>query len=327
MLDQTLISALDTLCPMHVVLDRSGHIVHAGPTLQKLRPEDPFAGARFLERFEMTRPRHVTSMAGLLAAARVKLRLRLRDTPRTALCAVLTPLGDGGALVNLSFGISIVEAVRDYTLTNGDFAPTDLAVEMLFLHEAKSAAMSALEESSRRLHEARLAAEEKALTDPVTGLQNRRALESVLDEMIGGGQEFALMHLDLDHFKQVNDTLGHAAGDHVLCHVAQVMVEETRQNDTVARVGGDEFILVFHGLCDRQRLADIARRLIARLEVPIEWQGESCRISASAGTTISTDYAPPDPVRMIADADSALYAAKRAGRGRHMFHEPALSAP
>ncbi|MGR3455120.1 diguanylate cyclase domain-containing protein [Pseudooceanicola sp.] len=325
-MEAKLSQALDLLCPMHLRLDAAGHIRHAGPTLRKLNPAGPLEGARFLEVFEPLRPRHLTGMEALLATAGTKLRLRLRRPSRTQMSGVLMPLGQGGALVNLGFGISIVEAVRDHTLTNADFAPTDLAVEMLFLIEAKSTAMEALRQMSERFHGARVVAERQALTDPVTGLGNRRALELVLGNLIAGRQEFALMHLDLDRFKQVNDSLGHAAGDHVLAEVARVLSEELREEDTVARVGGDEFVLIFHRLCDPPRLADIACRLIRRLEAPMRWQGRTCRISASAGITLSTDYAQPDPAAMIADADTALYASKRAGRGRHLFYRDTARA-
>jgi len=317
--------ALDTLCPMHCVLDATGQIVHAGPTLQKLRPDVPLAGQRFLDLVQTTHPPNVTTMRDLRAAAgrRARLRLRLRSAPRTDLQGVLVPHGQGGAIINLAFGISILDAVGDYALTNTDFAATDPTVEMLFLVEAKSAAMEASRKLTRQLHIAKIAAEEQAFTDTLTGLKNRRALDHVLQRMIDAGQEFALMHLDLDFFKDVNDTLGHAAGDHVLEHVSRIMVEETRSDDVVARVGGDEFVLIFHRLCDRARLDEIANRLIKRLERPILFQGQPCQVSASLGTTLSTDYATPRSDQMLADADVALYAAKRAGRAQHFFHAPA----
>lgn len=191
---------------------------------------------------------------------------------------------------------------------------------MLFLVEANSAAMDASRKLTRQLQIAKIAAEEQAFTDTLTGLKNRRAMDHILTRMIDAGQGFALMHLDLDFFKLVNDTLGHAAGDFVLETVARIMVEETRDEDVVARIGGDEFVLIFHRLCDRTRLEEIARRVIARLEVPIPWQGESCRISASIGTTLSIDYPFPEAAQMLSDADQALYAAKRAGRALNVFH-------
>ena len=161
-------AALDVLCPMHLRLDGSGHIRHAGPTLHRLLAA-PLEGARFLEAFECLRPRDIAGMQALREVAGQKLRLRLRGRTRTPVTGVLMPLADGGALVNLGFGISVVEAVRAHTLTNADFAPTDLAVEMLFLVEAKSTAMEALKQMSFRFNGARVAAArgvQKATAEP-----------------------------------------------------------------------------------------------------------------------------------------------------------------
>ena len=316
------ILALDTLCPMHCLIDPKGEITHVGPTLQKLRPRDPMPGMAFLDLFQMTYPRAVHAMQDLRAVAgrQIRLRLHFRDLPRTGLQGVLVPHGQGGALVNLAFGISILDAVKEYALTSSDFAATDPTVEMLFLVEAKSAAMEASRDLTRQLQTAKIAAEEQAFTDTLTGLKNRRALDHILHRLIEAGQIFALMHLDLDYFKAVNDTLGHAAGDHVLERVARILIAETRTEDIVARVGGDEFVLIFAQPCDLQSVDSIAQRLIQRLEKPIQWEGEVCRVSASLGTVLSLDYAPPTARGLLADADRALYDAKRTGRGRHSFH-------
>lgn len=322
---------LDTLCPMHAVLDPSGHICHAGPTLRKLRPGRALESCRFLELFELRRPRTVDSMEALLASSGMKLHLKFRDPPATALKGVLMPLpGTGrdgaptGAVVNLSFGISIVDAVRDYKLSAADFAATDLTIEMLYLVEAKSAAMEASRKLNTQLQSAMIAAEERAFTDTLTGLRNRRAMDHILGRLIDSGRRFALMHIDLDYFKAVNDTLGHAAGDHVLQEVARIMVEETRSDDTVARVGGDEFVILFDGLVDEKRLEAAAGRIISKLEVPIPFEGQFCHVSASGGTVLSSAYAAPDAAQMLADADLALYASKHKGRACHTFFRPEL---
>jgi diguanylate cyclase (GGDEF)-like protein len=150
-------------------------------------------------------------------------------------------------------------------------------------------------------------------------------MDHVLGRMIAGGRAFSLMHLDLDFFKAVNDTMGHAAGDLVLAHVAQAMVDHTRSVDTVARVGGDEFVILFDGLTDRKRLENVARRLIKELEKPIPVGGASrARISASAGTVLSLEYDRPEAAQMLADADLALYTSKRMGRACHTFFEPEM---
>ncbi len=321
-----LADTLELMCPMFVLLDPTGHIVRVGPTLQKLRPGLPMAGERFLELFELSRPRAVANMAGLLANSGAKLHLQFRDEPRTSLKGVIVPVPDGtGAIVNLSFGISVLDAVRDYALTSADFSATDLTIELLYLVEAKSAAMEASRKLNLRLQGAMIAAEEQAFTDTLTGLKNRRAMDHVLARMAASPVPFALMHLDLDFFKAVNDSMGHAAGDHVLQQAARIMVEETREDDMVARVGGDEFVLVFNRLLDRQKLGRIARRLIDRLEEPVRFGGTTCRISASIGTVFSTQSASGEPADLLYKADVALYASKRAGRGRHTFYSAGLT--
>ncbi|RBI74481.1 GGDEF domain-containing protein [Roseovarius sp. TE539] len=321
-LDGSAVTALlDLLCPMHARLGPTGHILHAGPTLCKLRPGHRLEGMRFLEVMELRRPRGDGSMSALMAAAGRKLHLRLRDRPHTQLKGVLAPLPDGaGAVIDLSLGISVVEAVRDYALTSADFAATDLTIEMLYLVEAKSAAMEASRKLNLRLEGAKIAAEEQAFTDTLTGLKNRRALDCVLYRQLAGGRDFALLALDLDLFKGVNDRLGHAAGDHVLQEVARRMVEETRGDDMVARVGGDEFILILDGLADRTRLARIAARLITRLEEPIDFEGQTCVVSASIGAVLSGDCPAAPAAELKEAADRALYRAKNGGRGRHALH-------
>ncbi|MBW4975242.1 GGDEF domain-containing protein [Roseovarius mucosus] len=320
-----LLPLLAGLCPMHAVLDAEGHLVQAGPTFAKLFGARALQGMRFLDLIELRRPHQAGNMADLLASAGARLRLRLRAAPHTALKGVLLAVPGGGAVVNLSFGISVVEAVRDFDLTGADFAATDLTTEMLYLIEAKSAAMDASRKLNLRLQGARIAAEEQAFTDMLTGLRNRRALDHVLDRLMQSEQDFALLHLDLDFFKQVNDTLGHAAGDHVLQEVARRLRDEVRSDDLIARVGGDEFVILLLGMTERAPVGDLADRMIARLEEPVPYRAQDCRISGSIGITLSCAYDSPEPVRMMADADLALYAAKGRGRGCARFHESPLT--
>lgn len=309
---------LARLMPMYLLIDETGIIRQVGPTLSRLRPD--LVGQHFLGVFDLRRPREAQTTKALLDAGQTPLHLVFRDPPHTALKGQIITLAAGqGAIANLSFGISVVDAVAAYGLTVGDFAVTDLAVELLYLVEAKSAVMDELRRLNERLHGAKVAAEEQASTDTLTGLKNRRAMDAVLGRLIEERRPFGLMHLDLDYFKSVNDTLGHAAGDHVLQRVAGILVSETRSHDTVARFGGDEFVLIFDGLVDRSILHKIALRIIARLEEPIPFQGEICAISASIGTTLSTQYDPPDAEAMLHDADMALYNSKRAGRARASF--------
>ncbi|NOD92127.1 diguanylate cyclase [Ruegeria sp. HKCCD4884] len=312
---------LETLCPMFLLVEQDGRIQQAGPTLQKLRPELPLTGQGFLEVFELIRPRTVTTIPALLSMAGAKLHLKFKDEPRTTLKGLVAPLPQsGGAVINLSFGISILDAVRDYALTSADFSGTDLAIELLYLVEAKSAAMEASRSLNLRLQGAMLAAEEQAYTDTLTGLKNRRAMDHVLAHLISSNSTFALMHLDLDFFKSVNDRLGHAAGDFVLQQAARIMIEETRSEDTVARVGGDEFVIVFKDLTRDDRLKAIADRLIQRLNEPMLFQNQQCTVSASIGTALSTQFQVPKAADILHAADLALYQAKRDGRSCHRLY-------
>ncbi len=322
---QPLNSILDVLCPMHLRLSKSGHITYVGPTLQKLRREGTLIGRRFLEVFSLDRPRSVETMQALMRTARTKLHLKFFDPPCSELKGVLVHLPDGqGAIVNLSFGIYVAESVADYDLTSSDFAATDLATEMLYLVEAKTAAMDASRKLNERLQGAKLAAEEQALTDTLTGLRNRRAADLELGRLAALDHGFALMHIDLDFFKAVNDTRGHAAGDHVLQVVARILQSEVRQTDVVARVGGDEFIVLFDNLINPRRLMDISHRVIKGLERPIPFENDVCSISASIGIAISETDTLPDPDEIMQHSDVALYASKRRGRRCATIYDASL---
>lgn len=308
--------ALDQIMPMHVHLSDHGRITGYGPTLGKIAGGRGLIGQLFFDVFKVRRPSDVRSMAELVANTGQRLHLSMCAREGAEFRGVASLDAGAGLLVNLSFGIGLVDAVRAHALTAADFAPTDLAVEMLYLVEAKHAVLDEFKRLNSRLEGARSQAEEQALTDTLTGLRNRRALDNALSNACAAPQDFALMHLDLDHFKAVNDTLGHAAGDAVLREVARVLHDETRMGDTVARVGGDEFVILLPQMTDTSALIHVAERIIARIGQPILFEGALCQIGVSIGLTISTGYKRRDADRMIADADQALYAAKRGGRAQ-----------
>ena len=318
-------AAVARLMPLYVTLDDQGQITSAGPTLQKLLQGNTPVGLSVDKVFELRRPRLSATAEQLQSRLGERIHLCLREDDSVTFRGVVQPLQGDGLFLNLSFGIAVVEAVRRYGLTEADFAVTDLAVEMLYLVEAKTAVMDELRLLNRRLQGAKSAAEEQALTDTLTRLRNRRALDFQLSALISQGVDFGVMHIDLDYFKQVNDRLGHAAGDHVLREVASVLLAHTRTSDTVARVGGDEFVILLPGLCEAAVLGQIARRIIDHLAEPIGFEGQMCQISASIGMTVSTFYPAADADRMLCDADNALYASKHAGRGVALFFDPAMT--
>ncbi len=312
---------LDTFMPMHLVYDGKGTILHVGPTLAKMQGTVPMVGSTLESVFAVRDDGRGVGEGPI--PLKSKLYITFHSGMSTPLKGMAMPVeGTDLNILNLSFGISIVDAVADYRFTSGDFAHTDLAIEMLYLVEAKSAVLEETKQLNARLQNAKAAAEEQAFTDTLTGLKNRRAMDQMLSRMLRSHIPFALMHLDLDYFKSVNDTLGHAAGDAVLQRVAQVLNEETREGDGIARVGGDEFILIFARMTDHARLLTTAARLISRLEVPIPFQDAFCRISGSIGITTTDFYTEPNADAMMHDADLALYSSKHEGRGRPTLFDP-----
>lgn len=316
------VETFERLMPLHVRVDGAGRITGLGPTLSKMTVSAALIGQNLLEAFELRRPAGVSSMAQLMRHAGERLRLILRCDPRPiAFRGLAMPLGrEAGMILNLSFGIGVVEAARTFDLTDADFAATDLAVEMMYLVEANTTAMQTLRSFAVRLQVDKTVAETQAMTDTLTGLRNRRSLAQSLERMTRSGRPFGLMHIDLDFFKAVNDTYGHAAGDHVLRMVAQVLNVEIRGADFAARVGGDEFVAIFPDLTSLPELQVLARRIIDAVSRPVLFEGHRCQISASIGITTSALYVEPSIAQMQHDADEALYASKRAGRGRATVH-------
>ena len=315
---------LDVMCPMHAVLEPDGRIMHLGPTLRKIMGQTDACGRPFLDVFDVTRPQGVQSSDALIGLVGRTLHLKPHAGPQTSMKAVVAERPDGaaGAIVNMSFGISVVEAVQTYGLSNADFAPTDLTVEMLYLVEAKSAVMAASRRLNERLQDAKLIAEKQAVTDTLTGLENRRGFEKFLASLLARQARFAVLHLDLDGFKQVNDTMGHDAGDLVLQMSARIMTEEVRDRDLVARIGGDEFILVIDGDPSRATIDLIGARLIDRIAALDARIGGAPALGCSIGAVLSADIPAPNTRDILKAADIALYASKRTGRGRLTVFTP-----
>lgn len=175
--------------------------------------------------------------------------------------------------------------------------------------------------------------EHTALHDALTGLPNRRYLDERLElraRRSDGARRTALLHIDLDRFKQINDTLGHAAGDAMLVHAANVLRSNVRANDFLARVGGDEFVVMClldsdDAPANHEYLAELASRIIRKMGEPVLYQGHECRFGVSVGISIDSGTGG-DPRSLLVDADIALYRAKSRGRNQHQFFNEALQA-
>ncbi|KQP11840.1 EAL domain-containing protein [Pseudorhodoferax sp. Leaf267] len=180
--------------------------------------------------------------------------------------------------------------------------------------------------SERHAAQARIA--HMALHDALTDLPNRVALRSRLELAIlraRRGDASAVLYIDLDRFKAVNDTLGHAAGDALLLGVAARLRALVRADDAVARLSGDEFAIIESRLASPRDAAGLAARVIAALSAPYDIAGQAVHIGASVGIMLVHDDRC-DVDHLLKCADMALYRAKQEGRGRYSFFEPELDA-
>ncbi len=192
----------------------------------------------------------------------------------------------------------------------------DPAVQGLALNFRDISERKALEEQLRQL----------AFHDPLTLLANRNLFRDRVQHALtlaqSGHSSVAVMFLDLDNFKNINDSLGHDAGDCLLQAVAQRIVKTTRSSDTVARLGGDEFAVLLEGIAaitDVERLADA---LVETLDLPFALDGIEVRVAASIGVAFSTPEGGAEA--LLSNADIAMYHAKAAGKNRHVTFKPQM---
>jgi len=181
--------------------------------------------------------------------------------------------------------------------------------------------------SERKAFEDQLA--HQAFHDPVTNLANRALfadrVQHALMRAQRGFPDIAVLFVDLDDFKMVNDSLGHAAGDEVLREVAQRLRIAVRPTDTVARFGGDEFAVLLEGVVDSPEAADAAARVLRALEIPIDIDGKQVFPRGSIGIClVDRDAAAPEAEELLRNADVAMYMAKRDSKGSYRVFEPTM---
>lgn len=308
----------------HAVIDEHGILLAANRTLADWvgEPAAALAGRPASDLFTSTaRVLYLGLLAYRLAergrAEEVHLELAVPGTlPLPVLCSGRRIRYRGAHLILLT----LQEFSRKHALEKEMLASRQASERVLSQREA---AIAELESLGRTLEARRLELEainqrlgHEATTDPLTGLPNRRRLDEALLGTIRHGESrshhgsFSLALLDVDHFKQINDRHGHAAGDRVLVRLAALLEATLRGDDLAARIGGEEFALLMpHTPMAAARSA--MQRLLEAIRAH-DWEG--LRVTASSGLT---DFRPGDtPQTMLERADRALYAAKAAGRDR-----------
>lgn len=206
---------------------------------------------------------------------------------------------------------------------NGDIYPEWLAISEvrdgkgeLTNYVAVFSDISAVKESEQQL-------EFLAHHDPLTELPNRllfnARLEHALERANRDGSKLAVLFLDLDQFKNINDSLGHTVGDGLLLQVAQRLRTQLREEDTVARLGGDEFTLLLEGLASVDQASRIAEKLVAAFKEPFKVEGQTLHVTASIGISISPGDGR-DTGTLLRNADAAMYKAKERGRNGYQFY-------
>ena len=168
-----------------------------------------------------------------------------------------------------------------------------------------------------------------AYFDSLTGLPNRRLLNDRLALAMANAHrhetQLAIMFLDLDLFKRINDTFGHAAGDAMLIETGRRLQSVVREGDTVARLGGDEFIILLSEIADTADTAKLAERVIGEVRKPVTWEGRKLYVTTSVGIAVYPDDAT-DPEELLKNADIAMYRSKDLGRNNYHLFSAAMNS-
>ena len=196
--------------------------------------------------------------------------------------------------------------------------------ETLANHTSVALENGRLEQSLTQLRELEQRLKHLAFHDPLTGLGNRTLFAQHVETAITAESRCAVLFIDLDDFKTVNDTLGHAAGDQLLIAVAERITSCLRPEDHAARLGGDEFAVLLEGVADTEDAQMVASRITDALRVPLRLAGQDVRVGASIG--IAPAVADITSDELLRNADLAMYMAKAQGKGSFQLFAPSMSA-
>lgn len=320
--------ALDDLVPFALVVKNDGAIVHAGRSIKKILAKPTLESVNFFDTFSIAAPRILKDIRDLSKACNIRVSLsahRVGATKPFTLRATIARCHKDSStfFVLTTLGVKLPEIVEELELFDRDFAHADSSVDLLYFLSTQGQLLKDAHELAERLRAAKDRAENLAQTDALTNLPNRRGLTDYTTNLMHKptvkNSNWYLLHVDLDRFKQVNDTHGHAAGDTVLCNVATLLKDIAGPEDIVARVGGDEFIWIAKSYKSNAQIASSASALIKLISVPHRIGKQLIQIGSSIGITRIDPQAGKSLDSLLLEADLALYAAKNSGRGQTQF--------
>jgi diguanylate cyclase (GGDEF)-like protein/PAS domain S-box-containing protein len=278
------------------VIGPDGTITYQSPSIERLLGYDPedMAGRSFEELLDPSDGDRLRDVLGDAAAMP-------RDQPHVVQCSLVH---------------------RDGTPRQFEVNCTNLLNE----EHVGGIVLNCRDISERKAFEEQLT--HQAFHDPVTGLANRALFAERVRHAIARTrrehQSVAVVFLDLDDFKTINDSLGHAAGDEVLVEVAKRLATSVRATDTAARFGGDEFALLLEDIDGVQEAADTAERVLETLALPLPVAHKELSLRCSIGISVVSKDTPAGAEELIRDADAAMYRAKRDGKGSYRLFEPEM---
>lgn len=305
------------LFPFHIVLElgESPTIISTGKTLETWIGQE-LAGQPFFDRFSIVRPATPTLDEATLEGKKQAVFVLSAEGHFAKLRGQIAVARAGHAVFIGSPVLTSTAKLDELGLSIADFAPHDATVDLIVLQQFTEMQLADLKEQAVELneaHEARDRFSESAATDPLTGLANRRAFWSRCSAELATGRKVALLFIDVDRFKAVNDVYGHRVGDVVLCTLADRLSATLRPADVVARLGGDEFAVLLNDV-DHRATEAIVKRIQTLIPQPVEVDGHVCRTSISIGVVHRSANETVDD--LIQDADAAMYEGRHLGPGR-----------
>jgi diguanylate cyclase (GGDEF)-like protein len=261
-----------------------------------------------------------TRRADRIDSAQLAIRGGIIDVDATTIRdVIIAPLEGERRLVG---AIVIANRLGD----TGGFDASDLVLlETLAGHAGVAIGNGRLERALDELRDLQAELAKRATTDPLTGLANRGHFATCLTEALAnrsGPSQVGLIYVDLDDFKGVNDRHGHAAGDHLLQELASRLRSCLREGDVPGRLGGDELAVLIRRVDGDEQLARLVDRIQSALERPVAWAGGILDPKVSMGVTLAAEESTADT--LLADGDTAMYYAKRAGKGQSAMYDPSM---